>query len=139
LVPPEGEAFTEFYLLTETDDGERVAANYPEEFELGESQPVIVGVGNNEGEPVSYSIVVQLQEVENGSNTTRVLQRTELDRFSTPPIQDNETWQRTHEISPTMTGENLRVQYLLYRDGAPPTPTGENAYRTLHLWVDVIQ
>jgi uncharacterized membrane protein len=116
-----------------------VAADYPQEFELGESKPVVVGIGNNEGEPVSHSVVVQLQETENGTNSTQVVQRTELDRFSTPSIPDNGTWRRTHEIQPTTTGEELRVQYLLYRDGVPAEPTRENAYRRLHLWIDVTQ
>jgi len=38
-----------------------------------------------------------------------------------------------------MTGENLRVQYLLYRGDPPAEPTQENAYRSLHLWVDVFE
>jgi len=46
-VPKEGESFTEFYLLTEGEDGELVADGYPTEFVRGEGQPLVVGVGNN--------------------------------------------------------------------------------------------
>lgn len=137
VVPPQGESFTEFYLLSENDDGELVASEYPTEFELGESQQVVVGVENHENEPVTYSVVVQLQEVEIVNNETTVRQRQELDRFSSPTLADNETWQRPHDIQPTMTGERLRVQYLLYRDEPPSTPTEETAYRELHLWITV--
>jgi len=136
-VPPQGEMFTEFYLLNESEDGELVAANYPTEFVVGESQPVVVGIGNHEGESVEYTVVVQLQEVETQGNETVVLEREELDRFSSPAIGDNETWQRTHNILPTTTGEQLRLQYLLYRGDAPDSPTAETAYRDLHLWVNV--
>jgi uncharacterized membrane protein len=137
MVPPDGESFTEFYVLTEDEEENLVAAEYPTEFELGESQPLVVGIGNHEGESIEYSVVVQLQEVERSDNETTVVQRQELDRFSSPLIGDNETWHRTHDIQPSMTGENLRVQYLLYRSSPPATPTAENAYRTLHLWIDV--
>ncbi|SEI57604.1 Protein of unknown function [Halohasta litchfieldiae] len=36
-VPPDGEQFSELYLLTEDDDGELVADNYPSELVAGES------------------------------------------------------------------------------------------------------
>lgn len=137
LVPPQGESFSEFYLLSENEDGDLVAAEYPTEFTLGESRPVVVGIGNHENEPVEYTVVVQLQEVEIVDNETRVQQREELDRFSSPTIEDNRTWRRTHEIQPTMAGERLRVQYLLYRGEVPAEPTAGNAYRELHLWIDV--
>jgi hypothetical protein len=38
-----------------------------------------------------------------------------------------------------MTGERLRLTYLLYRGAPPQTPTTDNAYRELHLWVNVTQ
>ena len=137
MVPPDGEQFTEFYLLTEDDDGELVAANYPEEFELGESQPVVVGIENSEGETVEYTVVVQLQEVEVVGNETNVLQREEIDRINSPAIADNGTWQYRHDIQPTMTGSELRLQYLLYKGEPPAEPTLENSYRDVHLWIDV--
>lgn len=136
-VPPQGEQFTEFYVLTEDEDGTLVAADYPTEFTVGQSQPIVLGVGNNEAESVEYTVVVQLQEVETENNETTVRQRETLDRLSTPSIDNNETWQQEYRITPTMAGENLRVQFLLYRGEVPANPTGENAYRELHLWIDV--
>jgi len=44
-----------------------------------------------------------------------------------------------HVLEPTRTGEELRVQYLLYAGEAPETPTRENSYRDLHLWIDVVE
>ncbi|TKX52643.1 DUF1616 domain-containing protein, partial [Halorubrum sp. SP3] len=49
-VPPQGEQFTEFYLLSESDDGELVADGYPDELAVGEQSQLVVGIGNNEYE-----------------------------------------------------------------------------------------
>jgi uncharacterized membrane protein len=135
-VPKEGESFSEFYLLTEGEDGELVADGYPTEFVRGEGQPLVVGVGNNEHEPTTYTVVVQLQDVDVVDNETRVRERSELDRFGTR-LAHNETWHHPYEVTPTMTGTRLRLQFLLYTDEAPANPRVENSYRDLHLWVNV--
>jgi uncharacterized membrane protein len=85
---------------------------------------------------MTYTVVVQLQEVEVANNSTTVLDRTELDRFETT-VPHNETHHQRHTLRPTRSGENLRVQYLLYMGEPPDDPTGENAYRELHVWMDV--
>ncbi|WP_267164182.1 DUF1616 domain-containing protein [Halovenus salina] len=139
VVPPAGEQFTEFYLLTEDENEELVAADYPTEFTVGEPQPVVVGIGNHEHEELSYTVVVQLQTVEREGNETTVIERTEIDRFSSPLVADNGTWQTTRDITPTRAGERLRVKYLLYQGGPPAAPTAENAYRDAHLWINVTQ
>ncbi len=137
MVPPSGEQFTEFYLLTEDDDGELVAANYPTAFQYGESQPVVVGIENHENEEITYTVVVQLQTVVLEGNETTVEEREEIGRFTSPSMADNESWHTTHDIEPTRTGTDLRVQYLLYRGEPPESPTVENSYRDVHLWIDV--
>jgi len=151
-VPPQGEQFTEFYLLTETDEGELVADDYPTTFVRGDSAPVVVGIGNQEQAVVNYSVIVELQEVQpvdggsvnvtnetaNASTELEVVNRQQLDQFAAT-VEHNETWQESRELRPMLTGENLRVQYLLYRGEPPAEPTTENAYRSLHLWVDVFE
>jgi len=143
-VPSQGESFSEFYLLTHGDDstviaedGELVAADYPTEFILGESRPIVVGIGNHENDPVSYTVVVELQKVSTENNETTVVRERELSQFESPQLADNETWQTTRQITPAMGGEQLRLTYLLYRDGAPADPTIQNSYRELHLWINV--
>jgi len=135
-VPPQGEQFSEFYLLTEDADGELVADNYPQEITIDEQPEVIVGIGNNEYEPTNYTVVVQLQSVTTEGNNTTVQSRTEIDRF-TASVRHNETHHEPRTLRPTESGENLRVQYLLYRGDAPSTPTADTAYRDLHLWMNV--
>ncbi|MDB9235645.1 DUF1616 domain-containing protein [Halorubrum ezzemoulense] len=135
-VPPQGEQFTEFYLLTENPDGELVADGYPETMTRGETAELTVGIGNNEYQSTTYTVVVQVQEVNTADNSTTVLDRTEIDRFEAT-VSHNETHHQQHTLRPTQTGEDLRVQYLLYKGSLPDTPTSENAYRDLHLWIDV--
>jgi uncharacterized membrane protein len=137
LIPADGEEFTEFYLLTENRSDELVAADYPTNLTRGEPTPLVLGIENNEGEPERYTVVVELQRVERGpNNTTTVLDERELRRFG-PRVGANETWTRRHDLTPTMTGDRLRVVYLLYRDSPPSDPGTGTAYRELHLWVNV--
>ncbi|MFC6716039.1 DUF1616 domain-containing protein [Natrialbaceae archaeon GCM10025810] len=158
LVPPDGEQFSAIYLLTEDDDGELVADNYPTEFVQGEAQEVIVGVDNHEGETTEYEVVVLEQEVEfveneseanasdddavNGTesgNETVVRDQRELDRFSTT-IAANETWQEPYELEPTLTGENVRVVWLLFpggEDAVPEEPSMDDTEYHVHLWLEV--
>ena len=137
-VPKQGESFSEFYLLTEGSDGELVADDYPTEFTAGQGQPLVVGIGNQEHTTVDYTVLVELHEVEVQNNSTRVLDRERLQQFD-PTVEHNETWQQRHTVAPTMTGDRLRLTYLLYRGAPPQTPTTENAYRELHLWANVTQ
>ncbi|WP_336339228.1 DUF1616 domain-containing protein [Haloarcula brevis] len=137
-VPKEGERFSEFYLLTEGEDGDLVADGYPTEFQRGESRSLIVGIGNQEHERTEYTVVTELQRVERVGNETRVQERSELRRFQ-PTLEHNETWHRQHEVTPGMTGERLRLQYLLYRGSPPETVNQSTAYREVHLWVNVTE
>jgi uncharacterized membrane protein len=134
-VPQQGESFTELYLLTE-DDGELVADGYPTEFTRGESKPLTVGIGNQEHESINYSVVVQLQRVKTANNSTKVLEERKLSQFSTR-LEHNETWHTNQSLTPTLSGEKLRVAYLLYKGEPPANPTTESAYREVHLWINV--
>ena len=126
-----GERYTEFYLLSEDPEtGELVADELPAELTVGESAELHVGIGNNEQTEMEYTVVTQLQRVD-GS----VTDRTELDRFELT-LEDGETRKQAHAIEPTMEGE-LRVAYLLYVDDPPEEPTEDDAYRSVHFWIDV--
>jgi uncharacterized membrane protein len=135
-VPNQGESFTEFYLLTEQDNGTLVADDYPTEFTAGEPQSVIVGIGNHEHQRENYTVVATIQEVQVANNSTTVLAENELRRLQTS-LGNNETWNQQVEVAPSMTGERLRLQFLLYRGDAPTAVSTETAYRETHLWVNV--
>ena len=150
LVPPSGEQFSAVYLLTETEDGELVADDYPTEFVRGESREVVVGIDNHEQQTTEYTVVVLEQDVEvvenetaveNGSTTpineTIVREQRELDRFGTT-IAHNESWHYTYDLEPTMTGENQRIVWLLFPGGdVPADPSMDDTEYSVHLWVDV--
>jgi uncharacterized membrane protein len=137
-VPKEGEAFTESYLLTEQENGTLVADDYPTEFSAGESKPIVVGIVNHEHRETSYSMVVELQQVRFENNSTIVEDEEELRRFQTT-LADGERLHKNLNITPSMTGERLRLAFLLYEGDPPADPSVESAYRETHLWVNVTQ
>lgn len=135
--PGPDEEFTEFYLLTENETGDLVATNYPTNFTTGEPQSIVVGIGNEEGGSETYTVVTQLQRAEIREETVTVTESRELDRFSRE-LSDGVSTNVTREITPReLTGERLRLQFLLYRGDVPDSPTPANAYRETHLWVNV--
>lgn len=152
IAPNDGEQFTELYLLTENESGELVADGYPENVSAGEPQSLVLGIGNHEEVAVNYTVVVELQRVsitnestgqgvvnasDNSSNiSVEVLESRELNRFS-PRVGSNQTWLEPHTVSPSLQGEDVRLVYLLYKGEPPNNPSTENAYREVHLWLNV--
>lgn len=135
MAPAQEPGYTELYLLSE-DGGEPVAEGYPDELTVGEERSLIVGIGNEEGTTTTYTVVVQLQEVEADGSGTSVRSSTELDRFAVT-LEDGETVEGEHTLTPERSGEDLRLIYLLYVEEPPDSPGAENAYRSAYVWVDV--
>lgn len=115
--------FSEFYLLTQNENGEFVAEDLPQEFQQGESREVYVAISNHEGQRVPYTVVMTLDG-------------REIDRFSTS-IAKGQTQRVQATVSPQQTGDRLRLSFLLYRGDVPENPTPENAYRESRLWISV--
>lgn len=134
--PPRGETFTEFSLLTEGPDGDLVAGDYPTEFAPGQSRPVVVSIANEERARTAYEVVVEIQRVPGRGEGGGPVDREELARYSTV-VAEGATDRERVALDPSLTGERLRVAFLLYRGEAPADPSTETAYRTLHLWIDV--
>ncbi|MFB6142866.1 MAG: DUF1616 domain-containing protein [Halorientalis sp.] len=128
--PQSATHYTDLHLLTESSDGSLVAADYPTRLG-GDAGPLIVGVENHEGTTRTYTVVVQLQRV---ADDGRVVERRELTRFR-PTVAPGETWRTRYRPPPAMSGRHLRLAYLLYRGDPPATPTVDDAYREVHLWV----
>ncbi|EMA70005.1 DUF1616 domain-containing protein [Halorubrum kocurii] len=135
-VPKEAGAFTELYLVTEQDDGDLIADDYPTEFVSGESKPLVVGVGNYEHRSVEYSLVVELQDATVENNSTQIHERDELFRQQLT-LGDEETSERKLNVTPEMTGERLRLSFMLFKGDPPSSPTADQAYRETHLWISV--
>lgn len=114
VTPHVGERFTEFYILGSSGR----AYDYPTNLTLGESGTVIIGIANHEYEDVSYRIVITLD-----NETIGVVDNIRL--------KHEEVWQQNYTFTPEKTGERMKLEFLLYREGI------EEPYRTLHLWVTV--
>lgn len=135
-VPNPGESYTEFSLLTRNGTGDLVAGDYPTEFVAGEPRALTVGVTNHEGERVRYTVVVEVTRVERSGGSLTVVEQREVVRFRTT-LAPGEEWHRRHAVAPRMVGDDVRLEYYLYRGDAPADADADSAYRHLHLWVDV--
>jgi uncharacterized membrane protein len=135
-VPKQGQEFSELYILTENETGALVADDYPRNLTADEPEPLTVGVGNYEQTTLNYTVVVTLQDVAVENNDTQVLEEQRIDTYRLS-LSHNETWQQDHSVTPRLTGDRVRLTYLLYRGDAPSDPSIETAYREVHLWVDV--
>lgn len=131
-----GERYTEFYLLSENETGEPVADGYPSNLTVGEPTDLHVGIANEEGETVDYTVVVQLQRVERDGERATVAERFDVDSF-TVTLADGETVERRHTVVPAVAGEEFRLSYLLYVGEPPANPSQASASRSVHLWVEV--
>ena len=81
---------------------------------------VIVGIVNHEYDVVDYSLEL-------------VLDNELLAQYQeTISLSHNETWERNVTFSPDRSGEDMKLQFLLYKDYNYTAP-----YRDLHLWINV--
>lgn len=138
ISPQDGEQYTELYVLNEDTEGELVAEGYPDTISADEPTELHVGIENYEHERVEYHTVVQLQRVETEGDEAVVTDRYTVDEFSTV-LSPEEQWvtDRDLRVADAPAGEDRRLQFLLYKDSVPDTPTEDSAYRQLHIWVDV--
>ncbi len=129
--PQSGGGFTDLHLTTESANGDLVAKNYPDT--LGpNAKPLVLTVENQEGATRQYTVVVQLQQVADDGSVT---ERTRLRTF-TPTVAPGEEWTTRHRPNPQMSGNDLRLTYLLYQGDPPANPTRKNAYREIYIWVN---
>jgi len=130
--PQEGEQYTSLRLLTENESGEFVASGYSSEIEPSEPISFVAGVENQEQQEMTYTVVVQEQRFVDGE----LVERTELQRTDTQ-VGQGTTEYVEQTVTPTTEEGTVRIAVLLYPDGAPETPTLENAYRKTYLWTSV--
>lgn len=116
--PANDQPFTEFYLVTQSDDGGYTAENLPSDFSQGESQQLAVAIGNHEGEEVPYTVVVRLDGEQ-------------IDRFSTS-VRAGRTKYVQRSLAPTTSGDRLKLSFRLHKGDVRGEP-----YREAHLWISV--
>lgn len=133
VAPAERPGYDTLSILTESDDGDLVAADYPSRLSTDSSASLVLTVENNREGATAYTVVVQFQRVAPDGTVT---ERAEADRFSST-VGAGETWEHPHEVSPPFAGDRVRLTYLLYRGEPPASPTRGNADHEVHLWLTV--
>jgi len=131
-VPQQGETPTELYLLTENETGELTASGYPQNLASSQPQPLYVGVRNRERVETRFTVVVTVDRVAATGNSSVVIERSEVDRFS-KTLTPNQWWRQGYTVDTPLSGSNLRLTHYLYRGDAPAEPTVEGAYRVTYL------
>ncbi|WP_435075039.1 DUF1616 domain-containing protein [Halorubrum sp. HHNYT27] len=130
-----GAEFTEVYLVTE-NGSEYDAGGYPQELTRGEPTQITLAVANQEHQTERYTVVSELQRLDRTTNGSRIVQERELWRAQLP-VEVGETAYLQRDVTPTMSGDSLRLVFHVYRGEVPANPTRQNAYRTVQLIVDV--
>ncbi|MFZ2499230.1 MAG: DUF1616 domain-containing protein [Methanosarcina sp.] len=118
ITPKEGEHFTEFYIL----GSEGKADKYPTNYTLGENGTVTVGIVNHEYKPVNYTMELRLE------NKSLPLS----EKLQQINLAHNATWEEPVTFTPSLEGENMKLEFLLFNETDSDTP-----YRDLHLWINV--
>jgi len=109
---PRVETFTEFYIL----GPEGRTGGYPQELSIGETAEVTVVIVNHEHEDMSYGLEM-------------IVDGNKIDERIQVMLGHQEKWEQAVSFTPVETGENQKVEFVLYKGGEP--------YRRLHLWVNV--
>jgi uncharacterized membrane protein len=116
IAKPQLEPFTDFYILG--PDGE--AADYPEKLAVGEEAEVMVGIVNQEQEPVSYRLAITIEE-------------SLISEAGPLTLKHKERWQEIIAFTPDRPGDRQKVEFWLYRLDR------DEAYHHLRLWIDVTE
>jgi len=112
-----GAPHTEFYLL---GAGGRLDS-FPRTLQVGQDASLVVGVTNQEAGPKEYRVTVSIDG-------------TLIQEVTGVRLDPGQRWQRPFILTPSRAGDRQLVQFELHMEGA-----SSRAYRTLYLWVDVLQ
>ncbi len=127
VVPREGEAFTEFYILGPSGKAE----GYPRNIHIQEEKFLLIGVGNHEHKRTNYTIVLTI-DGKAGNSTVDSLDHVTISRTTQPSIEilvgDGKTLEIPCNFSILETGA-YKMRLLLFRNG--------KEYRDLHIWIKV--
>jgi uncharacterized membrane protein len=118
VVPQEKDSFTEFYILGTNGTANNYTTNYIE----GESGTYIIGITNNEHRTMDYTMEVRLD------NKSVSLP----EKFQHIRLAQNTTMKEPLEITPSVEGENMKLEFLLFNETEKNVP-----YKDLRLWINV--
>lgn len=118
LVPQDKEPYTEFYVL----GANGTANNYKTDYIQGESGTYFIGITNNEHRTMDYTMEVRLknQSLPLPENLQHIR------------LANNKTLVEPLEITPSVEGENMKLEFLLFNETEKNIP-----YKDLRLWINV--
>ena len=138
IVPKEGERFTEFFILGDTQK----AADYPTAMLTGTNNSVFIGIGNHEYRTVNYTVETYFMNMtfNETTNVSSLNAMTPINRFMVS-VPDNQTLVMPYSFTATTPAYN-RLEFLLFNETIPDEQvTGmdriNQSYRELHLWVTI--
>ncbi len=99
-VPKQSEKFTEFYILNTQGKAE----NYQKQVTVSKPVAIIIGIVNNEYEPISYRVGITVDDIKNKE-------------ISIGELAHEEKWQEMVSFTPNKTGDNRKVEFWLYKNG----------------------
>ncbi len=114
ITNPVEEDFTEFYIL----GLEGKAEEYPQALAVGEESRVILGIGNQEHQAMSYKVMITIGE-------------TLIKDIAIIALEDGEKWEEEVGFAPQESGENQKVEFKLYKT----RELGEENDTQLSLWL----
>jgi len=114
VLPSPAELFTEFYML----GPEGLAESYPRQGVVGQPLKVTIGITNREGVEADYVVGAYQGEQLIG----------EIGPFH---LVDEQNMEASLIFIPVEAGEDVQVQFFLFRDGQP------EPYRSLLLWFKI--
>lgn len=131
VAPLSGEAYTETYLLTETngENGEFIADDYPVTETAGQTQHIYVGIQNHENTEMNYEGVTVIQE---RTVDGEIIDQIEVDQFQIT-LENEEEGIEEQSFAWPESNESLRLQVLIYKGSAPDDRTVESADHILQL------
>lgn len=120
---------TEFYFQSDAE------GEYPTEFVVDADRTVALGIENREGETMTYTVVGELQRVDEVDGEL-VVQASQRVSGETITLANGETRGLDATVTPQATG-TYRLTFLVYRGDAPDDPRIDSAYREVHIWITV--
>lgn len=112
--PRLGEVFTQFYVVPSNNN-----QNFTQNLQLGENEVISLVLVNREKNTVTYRIETKINGVKNG----------EIGAIN---LESEQTWKRDIVMTPTERGDNIKLEFILYREQYP-----EPYLDPLYVWVNV--
>jgi uncharacterized membrane protein len=141
--PKVGERFSEFYILGLNGKAEQYPSNFlvaRDNFSVISTRygdtvapikenygRVILGIVNQEQQPTVYAVEIKID----GQTVNIHFQGQMFSRLEGIQLEQGAKWEQEIGFAPLHTGENQKVEFLLFKDG------GTEVYNSLHLWVNV--